>query len=203
MGSVGNGPTIQQALEYYQEDGYYINSILRKDPNDIYAQLDPKEKKYVELLDKATTKAVKHDTLYRIVDPSVVFGKLDDFDKDDLRAHILFGDDAYDKGAYSQGIKKKMEGIVNKAIGTEKPEKGFMSTTYDFDIAVHKVPEQTHSSGIGIILKIDNANKLKGAEINNTEKEVLLKRNYKYRFKKVYTVNYGGFPHIVVDTEVF
>lgn len=206
MGSTGSKvekATMQDALKYYQEDGYYINAALRND-----RELDDKEKEYVRLLDKATsTKNVEHDTLYRVVDPQVVFGKLNELDVDNLRAHLLFGDAVYDRGAYSQGIKKRMESIVENAMGKEKLEKGFMSTTYDYDEAMHKITDQTHSNSIGIVLKIDNARKLKGTEIAGSEdfdeKEILLKRGYHYKFKNVKRVMKGQFPQVFIECEVF
>lgn len=200
MGSVGSSDNISKqdikdALEYYQQDGYYINSVLRGGDY----EFDDKEKYYMKILDKATQDNVKHDILYRIVDPSVVFGKLSDIDADNLRAHLLLGDEAYDRGAYSQGIKARMENLVNSSVGKELHEKGYMSTTYDLDEAINKQFDSTHSNSIGVILKITNAKGLKGAEIGGEEKEVLLKRNYRYKFKGVR--NEDGRP--VVLTEVY
>lgn len=198
MGSIGNivsSSDMKDALQYYTEDGYYINSILRGGD-----ELDDREKEYVKILDAATQKDVKHDELYRVVDMSVVFGKLNDIDSDNLRAHLLFGDDYYDKGAYMQGIKKQMTAIVdnlNKG-GRNLEDKGYMSTTYDYEKAVEKQVDPTHSSYNGIILRITNAKDLKGAEIGGSEKEVLLRRKYKYNFKKAYRNKKDNV--IIVDT---
>lgn len=201
MGSVGNNnQDLQEALQYYREDGYYINSILRHEgeDNNLY-EIDDKERYYISLLDKATNgSSVKQDTLYRIVDMNVVFGKMTDIDQDNLRAHLLFGDNYYDRGEYMQSIKAKMEKIVDKMTDKVVEEKGFMSTTSNYDEAMDKYSDSTHSSYNGVILELKNTKGLKGVDMGGDEHEVLLKRGYKYKFKKAKVKN----NMVVIETEI-
>ena len=204
MGSVGAGTNQQnakldeemrEAIDYYTMDGYYINNIMRKG-----LELDKNEQHYVDLLDRATNDDVKYDQLYRIVDPKVVFGRMTETQKDHLRAHLLIGEGYYDRGPYMQGIKAQMNDFIgnfNKN-GRELTDNGFMSTTSNWDEAVHKQYDQTHSDHGGVILNITNAKELKGRDIGGDEHEVLLKRGYTYQFQRVYAKN----GVIMVDTKV-
>lgn len=188
------------ALDYYVQDGYYINTILRNgDP------LDESEKEFVRLLDEATNSTVKQDVLYRIVDASTIFGNdVDDFEYDNLKSHIVFGDDAYDRGAYSQGIKARMEKLVQSAIGKTHTDKGYMSTTFDEETASYKQSSETHGRN-RVVMRIINAKGAKGRDISknfnrewDAENEVLLARNNSYQVKKIYSKDYM----IYVDVEL-
>ena len=181
----------KDALDYYVQDGYYINNILRSEDD-----LDSDEEEFVRLLDQATDAKVSQDTLYRIVDANVIFPGVDDFEFDNLNAHILLGDDAYDRGAYSQGIKARMEKIVQNAIGKTHTDKGFMSTTSDEETARHKHTDDTHGRN-RVVLKISNTKGTKGRDISSifdtdysVEKEVLLARNHSYTVKRIYNKDY-------------
>lgn len=189
----------KEALDYYVIDGYYINSIIRNDGN-----IDNLEQNYIKLLDDATDATVKQDTLYRVVDANVIFGNIDDFTYEDLRAHILLGDQAYDRGAYSQGIKARMEKIVQNAIGNTHKDRGFMSTTYSEETAREKYSEETHGRN-RVVMKITNTKGAKGRDISkyynndiSEENEVLLSRNNSYKVKKIYSKDYI----IYVDVEL-
>lgn len=187
-----------EALEYYREDGYYINNILRHGD-----ELDDREKDYVKALDEETTKAtVNQDVLYRVVDADTVFKGMDDFEYMDLRSHLLFGDNAYDKGQYSQNKKKRMEKLVDSIEGKSELDKGFISTTTNLETALHKVQgDDTHGTK-RVVLKFTNARGKKGADMRfmdrktdylTPENEFLLQRNNKYTYGKPY----------VKDNEIF
>lgn len=188
------------ALEYYTQDGYYINNMLRKGYD-----LEENEKEFIRLLDEAINSTVKQDVLYRVVDASTIFGdSVDDFEYDNLKAHILFGDDAYDRGAYSQGIKARMEKLVQNALGKTHTDKGYMSTTFDEETGRDKESSETHGRN-RVVLKITNAKGAKGRDISkhfnredDVENEVLLARNNSYQVKRIYNKDYM----IYVDVEL-
>lgn len=188
------------ALDYYTQDGYYINNMLRNGYD-----LDDSEKEFIRLLDEATNSTVKQDVLYRIVDASTIFGDgVDDFEYDNLKSHIVFGDDAYDRGAYSQGIKARMEKLVQSAIGKTHTDKGYMSTTFDEETASHKQSSETHGRN-RVVMRITNAKGAKGRDISkqfnrewDAENEVLLARNNSYQVKRIYNKDYM----IYVDVEL-
>ena len=199
MGSVGNTGNSNQltelqkeALDYYKQDGYYINNILRQG-----LELDKNEKEFVKALDSVTTEPVKEDTLYRVVDASTIFPNMDDFEYVDMKSHLLFGDNAYDKGAYSQAKKARMEKLVDSMNGKTMTDKGFMSTTTDLETALHKTSDDTHGTN-RIVLKINGTKGAKGADMkfldkkydyNTPENEKLLARGSGYRYKKLYAKN--------------
>ena len=181
--------TQKDALDYYKQDGYYINNILRQG-----LELDDKEKEYVKLLDEVTTSDVKQDTLYRVVDADTIFPGMDDFTFYDMRSHLLFGDNAYDKGAYSQNKKAQMEKLVKTPIGKGLTDDGFMSVTTDYDTALHKTSDETHGTK-QVILKLTGTKGAKGADMGFLDKkydyltpehEMLLSRKNGYKYKKVY-----------------
>ena len=195
MGQAGSGARYGKTNEYtdyYVQDGYWINNILRSGE-----QLFENDKEYIKGLDEATTGTVTEDTLYRVVDASTIFEGIDDFDYADLRAHILLGDEAYDNGAYSQNKKKIAQERINSVIGKKLIDKGFMSTTTDEATANHKMHDDTHGRN-KIILKLTGTKGAKGADLsgydkkNNfetIEKETLLARGYGYEYKKIYAKN--------------
>lgn len=190
----------QDALDYYKQDGYYINSILRQE-----LDLDDREKEYVKILDDATSNDIKQDVLYRVVDADTVFPGLDDFSYYDLRSHLLFGDDAYDKGAYSQQKKANMEKLLNEPIGKSLVDNGFMSTTTDYATALHKTSDPTHGTK-QVILKLNGTKGAKGADMGfldkkydylTPENEVLLSRKNGYSYKKIYAKDNA----IIIDVD--
>lgn len=189
----------KEALEYYVEDGYYINTLLRNGDN-----LDESDRVLIKLLDEATNSTVKQDVLYRVVDANTIFEGITDFVYDDLRSHILLGDSAYDRGAYSQGIKARMEKMVQNAIGKVHTDKGFMSTSFSEETAQEKYGSEAHGRN-HIVLRITNAKGSKGRDISglfnrdyDAENEVLLKRNNSYEVKRVYGKDYT----VYVDVEL-
>ncbi len=189
----------KEALDYYTEDGYYINNMLRND-----RPLDSLEQNYIKLLDQATDAKVKQDTLYRIVDAKTIFEGINDFSYEDLRSHLILGDDAYDKGAYSQGIKARMEKMIQNSIGKTHIDKGYMSTTFDEETAQEKYSDDTHGRN-KVLLRITNTKGAKGRDISkeynrdyDIENEVLLSRGNKYKVNRIYSKDYL----IYVDVEL-
>ena len=192
-------PRLKEALEYYTQDGYYINNLLRNGE-----KLDESDKELIKLLDEATDSRVSQDVLYRIVDANTIFEGIDDFAYDDLRTHIIIGDSAYDRGAYSQGIKARMERIVDNALGKVHTDKGFMSTTFSEETAQEKYSSETHGRN-RILMRITNTRGAKGRDISSLfnkeydeENEVLLGRNNSYKVKRIYAKDYM----VYVDVEL-
>lgn len=191
---------IKEALDYYKQDGYYINNILRQGE-----ALDSNEKEYIAILDRATSGNVEQDTLYRVVDASTVFTGMDDFEYADLKSHLLFGDSAYDKGAYSQNKKAKIESRIENSMGKTVTDKGYMSTTTSLETALHKTSDDTHGTN-RVILKINGTKGAKGADMRyldkkysylSKENEILLSRGNGYKYKKVYAKD----GNIIVEAE--
>ena len=180
-----------EAIDYYVQDGYGINNILRQD-----LPLDDTDKAFINELDSLTSGTVNFDELYRVQDLNVIFPELNDFDMYDLKGHIIYGDNFYDKGAYSQSKKQKNEKLLNSVIGKEVYDKGYMSTTKSLDTAVHKAQE-TNTHGIDrAIVHLKNTKGAHGIDISRVmdkkydydvpEKEVLLQRKNKYKIDRIY-----------------
>lgn len=171
--------------EYVSGDGMWINQYLRD--NGDFGELTDLETKYLDDLATATSKPLEAtDKLYRSVDASVIFSDLSEEEVSQMMTHLYYGDSAYDKGAYSQGIKKRMETALNKAQGKEITEKGFMSTTVDKKVA-EEFGDFTGAEN-PVVIEFDTKGKaLKGANLDfldiadDPQRERLLARNTRYK----------------------
>ena len=122
--------------------------------------------------------------------------------------HILYGDSKYDKGAYSQNLKKRMESIISKTQGKEITEKGFMSTTIDKTVAENwgDFTDAQHP----VVLELDTkGKKLKGADLDfldladDPQRERLLAPNVKYKITDIGVGEYeGGGKYIKIKAEI-
>lgn len=197
----------KEALEWYVSgDGMWINQYLRG--NGDFPDLTDTEKELLDLLTSATNKTLEPtDKLYRSVDAKVIFGDLSEDEVDQMIAHLLYGDSQYDKGAYSQGIKKKMETALAKAKGETLVEKGFMSTTVDPDVAIN-FGDFTDSRN-PVVIELDTKGKrVKGADVEfldieeDPQKERLLGRNVRYKVNDIsVATDADGNKYIKVSAE--
>lgn len=178
-----------EAIEWYVSgDGMWINQYLRGKAD---VTITEGEKTLMKALEKATDqplpKGFNNGKLWRSVDASAVFEGLDENGYSQLLQHILYGDSAYDKGAYSQGIKRHMEQVLTDALGREITEKGFMSTTKSKEVAEEWGYFTDATTPIVIEFDTTKAS-IKGREIDqkfevedDVQEEVLLHPNTKYK----------------------
>lgn len=117
---------------YVSGNTMYINQFLRR-----HEQLDNQEKELVKDLDSAINKEIVTETkLYRSVDASVIFGNIRESDFESLEDYITMGEDAFDKGSYSQSLLRRSKSIVDGAIDKTITDEGYLSTTLDQKIAI-------------------------------------------------------------------
>lgn len=180
----------KEALEnYVSGDGMWVNSYLRKKE----FELNEDEEKYLKTLDNATSKDLKKEmTLFRSVDAKAIFGNINENEFESLKSVV-----AYDsKQKFDLNIAEK---FINKVQNEVKTENGFMSTTKNSEIA----EEWGGFSGsdMPIIMNISTKKDTKGIDLSKhkmEQEEVLLKRNQKYKIKKIYGKN----GNIFVDVEL-
>lgn len=183
--SGGSGSPLTQsdkdAIEYYVSgDGMYINNFLRGRNGYTEADMYSNDKELVKDLDNATNRTLGNETtLYRSVDATAVFGNMSDIQYENLVANIVYGDD-------SKFIQNSIRGLTNNAIGKTITDKGFMSTSKDYNVA----SEWGGFSGSDkpIVLELKTKKSTKGVDVSYTDKnastpqkEVLLARNQKYK----------------------
>ena len=198
----------KDALEWYVSgDGMWVNQYLRG--NMPGAVLDDTEKELLGLLESATNNPLSStDKLYRSVDAKVIFSDLSDEDVQNMMWHIFYGDGQYDKGAYSQGIKKRMEQALKNAKGREITEKGFMSTTVDKSVA----EEWGYFTGAEnpVVIEFDTKGmQLKGADLDfldvadDPQRERLLAKNTHYKINDIgLATDADGNKYIKVTAEI-
>ena len=162
----------KEALEYYVSgDGMYINNFLRNG-ND----LTDFDKKLIDELDKATNNEIESKVLYRSVDAKAIFPNITQSQYEDLQDYLLYNDD-------EKMIVEKSQRILNSKL-KEFTDKGFVSTTTDFEIA-RDWGDFTGSTK-PIVLEIDVSENVKGINLDfldveeMEQKEILLARNQKF-----------------------
>lgn len=194
-GNAGGQGKPNDATEWYVSgEGMWINQYLRGRSG--YGELTDNEKQMLKDLDKATNGKITDDTLYRSVDASAVFGPISDGDYQDLYQVVTYGGDSFGKGAYADSIRAKVDNRINKTVGKNIVEKGFMSTTTSADVA----EEWGGFTGSEkpVVMKIATSNNTKGVNLSSYDKNVspseaqherLLARNQSYEVKRVYSKN--------------
>jgi len=190
----GITPDEWDALEYYVSgEGMWINQYLRGRGD--FGELSESEKVFLKNLDSATTKQkTSENVLYRSVDASVIFGG-DESQLYALQQVVGYGD----KQRY---YVNQAEPLINRTVGREITEKGFMSTTKDFSIARDFLGFTGAENPV--VMRI-NTNGALGVDVSrfdaNTDepqKEVLLQRGLKYRVNRVY----GQDRTVIVDVDI-
>lgn len=203
----------KEALEYYVSgDGMWLNNYLRGVETEgaiLPKKLDADTQRLLDNLTSATNRPLEAtDKLYRSVDAKVIFSDLSSEDVENMMWHIMYGDSQYDSGAYSQGIKKRMEQALNNAKGREITEKGFMSTTVDKSVA----EEWGYFTGAEnpVVIEFDTKGKaLKGADLDfldiadDPQRERLLARNTRYKITDIgVATDAEGGKYIKVTAEI-
>lgn len=196
------------ATEYYVSgDGMWINQYLRG--NGDFGELTENEEQFLHDLDVATNGKVEIDTLYRSVDAKAIFGNISDSDYSNLVDYVIYGDKAYSKGAYSQGLKEKAENLVSRTEGKEITEKGFMSTTKSEEIATNfgDFTGAEHP----MVMKIDTGGYVKGVDVSlydqnvsegMEQQEVLLAREQDYIVERIYALETDDGKFLCADVKL-
>ena len=189
----------KEAIEWYVSgEGQFINQYHRGRIGDDFGELSDMEKELSSLLDEATDRILPDDikTLYRSVDAEAIFGDITDMQYEFLQSHLVYNDNQ--KYTLSQ-----ISGIIDKTKGKTIVEKGFMSTSKDYEL-VSEWGGFTGSSKT-IVLEFDDIPKgLKGADLKifdvegDEQYEVLLARNTKYKIVDIY----GKDGHIHVKAKL-
>lgn len=178
----------KEAIEYYVSgDGMFLNNYFQKRNGADEVPLNSYDKKTIKNLDSATDRPIGNKTLYRSVDAQAIFGNMSDFDFDNLRGYILYGEDGMTSEA-AQIAKDRVANALNKTI----TNKGYMSTTSKYEVA--RDWGDFTGSNKPVVLEIKTSRKTKGADVSYTDKNVskedaqyenLLKRNQKYKVKDI------------------
>lgn len=181
-----------EAIEWYVSgDGMWINQYLRGRTDGM--TLTDGEKTLMKALEKATDqplpKGFNKGKLWRSVDASAIFNGMTELELSQLYDHIAYGN--YDNGAYSQGIKKRMETAIDNVEGATITEKGFMSTT-----KLQSVAEEWGDftgAEVPVVIEFDTTKtSIKGKEVDqkfeideDIQAEVLLHPNTKYKVTSI------------------
>lgn len=167
-------PDERSAVEaYVSGDRMDINQILRGSGG----EMRPDERELVKDLDSALADPLgKPQTLFRSVDAEAVFGKMSQLQYEQMRDAVVYHDNTHMKTANE---------FMAKVQGRTITEKGYMSTTKDFEIA----SEWGGFTGSDkpIVLKLNVPGSTRGRDLvefeveGEEQKEVLLSRGQKYR----------------------
>lgn len=181
----------KEAIEYYVSgNGMYINDMLRGRNGLTLNDLTSEDKIFMNNLDTALANSIGKDMkLFRSVDASAIFGNITDLQYENLQ-NILNG--YFDNIKISpiiQKQKEQMESLMNKIKGIEIPDKGYVSTTKDYEI-IRDWGDFTGSEK-PIVLELNTPANIKGRDLKDfdieedPQKEVLLARNIKYKIKDI------------------
>ena len=183
------------ATEYYVSgEGMWINQYLRGRGD--FGELSQSEREYLRDLDRATNGKVKEDVLWRSTDASAIFGNISDGDYADLTTMLNYGANAFGKGSYADGIRNRVNNIIERTNGKVITEKGFMSTTSDENIA-SDWGDYTGSNR-PVVMRIKTNQNTRGVDLSSydrnvasgeAQKETLLARNQSYKVNNIYSKN--------------
>lgn len=187
----GLTPAEREAVEsYVSGETMYINQVLRGRAG----QMTADDKNLVKLLDSALSGELgKKTTLYRSVDAEAVFGKINAIQYENIRDAVVYHD---------TGAQKRIGDIIENTVGKTILEKGYMSTTKDFETA----SEWGGYTGSEkpIVLRFKTPSGIHGLDLKDFEVEdeeqyeVLLSRGQKYRITGIS----GEDGSILIDAEL-
>lgn len=174
----------KDAVEYYVSgDGMYINTPLRGRNNSeggyslTMDDLNEQDLALIKDLDEATDRLLEPQTVFRSVDASAIFGDMSQIEYENLYNRIYGANDKY---------SISMQSRIDNTIGKTIIDKGFVSTTRDYEIA-RDFGDFTGSEK-PVVLEILTSSKTRGLtladempELNERmqQDEVLLARNQK------------------------
>lgn len=150
------------AAEYYVSgDGMWINDYLRGLGD--FGDLNADERIYLSELDNATNGLIGETTVYRSVDASAIFGNISDIEYENLIDAIVYGD----TGPFATEVREK---FLKNIEGKKILDKGFVSTTKDYDVA--KEWGGFTGSDKPVVLEIKTAKNTKGVDLSIFDKNV-------------------------------
>lgn len=185
----------KEAIEYYVSgDGMYINDYLRNRNNPIerMGEMTDFDKELIKDLTSATNREHSNSVLYRSVDASSVFGDITEIEWNLLRENIIYNAD------------NKAQSMLDGAIGKMITDKGFMSTTKDYNVILDF--DGFTGARHPIIIEFSNADKIKGFDLGThmpklnermEQAEVILSKDVKYKINSIS----GKDGHIYVKAE--
>lgn len=172
------------AVEYYVSgDGMYINDYLRdrNNPVERMGEMTDFDKETIKHLESATDREHGYDKLYRCVDADAIFDNVNDMDWEYLQGNLGYGQN-------NQRAKEMIDGIKDKVI----TDKGFMSTTKDYDIAADFL--DFTGADHPLVIEFEDAKNVKGFDLEKfmpnldktkSQKEVILHNNASYKIKDI------------------
>lgn len=173
-----------EAVDYYVSgEGMYINDYLRdrNNPVERMGEMTNFDKEMVRQLEKATNREHGYNKLYRCVDADAIFDNVSDMDWEYIQENLGYGGN-------NPRAKELIDSIKDKVI----TDKGFMSTTKDYDIAADFL--DTTGANHPLVIEFENANKAGGfdlekfmgdIELRKEQKEVILHNNTSYKIKDI------------------
>lgn len=173
-----------EAVDYYVSgEGMYINDYLRdrNNPVERMGEMTDFDKEMVRQLEKATNREHGYNKLYRCVDADAIFDNVSDMDWEYIQGNLGYGGN-------NQRAKELIDSVKDKVI----TDKGFMSTTKDYDIAADFL--DTTGANHPLVIEFENANKVGGfdlekfmgdIELRKEQKEVILHNNASYKIKNI------------------
>lgn len=173
-----------EAVDYYVSgEGMYINDYLRdrNNPVERMGEMTDFDKEMVRQLEKATNREHGYNKLYRCVDADAIFDNVSDMDWEYIQGNLGYGRN-------NQRAKELIDSVKDKVI----TDKGFMSTTKDYDIAADFL--DTTGANHPLVIEFENANKVGGfdlekfmgdIELRKEQKEVILHNNASYKIKNI------------------
>lgn len=181
-----------KSIEWYVSgEGQWVNQYLRGRGD--FGNLTDFEKEALNSLTEATNRMLPSDVkqLFRSVDAKAIFGDVDSIDWDNFEQYIKYGENTFGKGAYAENIKRKAQELLEKTKGKTIIEKGFMSTSKNYEV-VAEWGDYTGSERPIIIEFVEIPKGIKGADLKSfdvegeEQYEVLLARNTKYEIIDIY-----------------
>jgi len=174
----------KDALQYYvQGDGMYINDYLRNRNNPIerMGEMTDFDNQLIKDLDNATDNIISDKKLYRSVDAGAIFPNISQNEYEDLKEYLIHNSN---QNLVVNSATKTLNGKLK-----EFTDKGFVSTTKDYNIA--KEWGSFSGSDKPIVLELNIKDNVKGRNLDfldladNPQKEVLLKRNQHFEIKNI------------------
>lgn len=181
-----------EALEYYASgEGMYINQYLRGRVGSDFSVNDS-DRQLIKDLQRATQNTISvPDKLYRSVDAGAIFGKMSEDDYSNLSTVLNYGQNAFGKGRYAESLVAKANNYIRNVTGVTITEKGFLSTTKDYNVARNW--GGFSGSSHPVVLEINTGGTMKGADLKrfdvkgDEQREVLGHTGQRIKVREVTT----------------